>query len=596
MTTVVPVARRMSPPRHELDSLRTPLGDGERQLLEILDTKLPASWDIYVQPHLNGCRPDLVVLDRRHGVALLEVKEWKSVDAVAVATALGRLRLYEQEIQELYCPALGIHAGAIAHVSARLVLMNISRDRLRRMAPELCSEAIVCGDELVLKRLVPVAFRTRCDLSDDALADLRSWLDEPRCAREQRYPLFRELSAKQRAIIGEGAGSSGQRRIRGSAGAGKSLVLAARAAHLAKFEARRGLVTSYNLTLLHYLRDLAVRYPIPERNSLVNEFVTWMHFHGWCKRICIQAGLGAEYAALWNRPDREQTLAEAVPALTRRALEINNPRYDFILVDEGQDWQLEWWKTLQAALRPGGEMMLVADRTQDIYGTGKKWTDDAMTGAGFRGAWTSLDQSYRLPPSLVPTIREFASEYIRDDIHLPEPAAQAALMECERRWHDVERGREAASCADAVAALHRGDFLRARTSPPDIVLLVQSGKVGEECVSALHARGYKVCHTFGPDSRSNKRLKHAFFRGDARLKATTVQSFKGFENPVVVVVITRAASEHDFRGIYAALTRVKHDPAGSALVVINSAPALREFGARFRPTDDRGVPPLPEGP
>lgn len=570
--------RRMSPPRHELDALRTPLREGERRILDLLDAKLPPAWDIYIQPHLNGCRPDFVLLSQACGVALLEVKEWASIDPIALATALDRLRLYESEIEELYCPALSARVGSLANVSARLVLTSITRSRLDAAAPALSTEQIVCGDELKMKRLVPVAFREPCHLDAEAMADLRSWLDEPRCAREQRMPLFRELSVKQRALVGDPTAASRLRRIKGSAGAGKSLVLAARAAHLAKFEGKRGLVTSFNVTLLHYLRDLAVRYPVPERNALVNEYVTWIHFHAWCKRICIEAGLGDRYRALFTAAPLERVMSDLLPELTIEALVIRNPRYDFILVDEGQDWQLGWWKTLQCALADGGEMMLVADRTQDVYGNRKKWTDEAMSGAGFRGAWTSLDESYRLPAPLLPRLQTFATSFIRDDVHLPS-APQLELQRFATEWINVEKGSEGEACLAAARRLQSGQMLGDRVAPPDIVLLVQTREAGTACVEALQRGGYSVCHTFARDGRAERRLKHAFFRGDARIKATTYQSYKGFENSAVIVVVTRAEAEYDFRGIYAALTRVKRDAAGSALIVINSADALRAYGA-----------------
>ena len=118
-------------------------------------------------------------------------------------------------------------------------------------------------------------------------------------------------------------------------------------------------------------------------------------------------------------------------------------------------------------------------------------------------------------------------------------------------------------------------------SPPDIILLVHNRSVGSKCVAELNQRGYNVCHTFSADSRAAKRLKQAFFRGDARVKATTYNSFKGFENSIVVVVITSASYERDLRGIYAALTRVKRDPRGSALIVVNSADELRDYGSSW---------------
>ncbi|MEO8218139.1 MAG: hypothetical protein ABI718_13755, partial [Acidobacteriota bacterium] len=546
----------------------------------LLDAALPEDWEIYVQPHLNGCRPDFVLLSSLRGVAVIEVKDVSKPDEAFFRRAIGTLRIYESEIEEIYCPTIEQRAGkVIASRSARLVLTNVNRHDLNAATSPGLRRRMVAADELhEITRLVPGVLSVPQEMASDVVADLRSWLDEPRCSREQRHPLFRELNAKQRTLVGQGPGSPGQRRVRGSAGSGKSLVLAARAAHLAKYEGKRGLVTSFNLTLLHYLRDLAVRYPVPERNALVNEFVTWLHFHAWCKRICFEAGMSDQYAALWRgltTENRSSPLDSALPALTREALKISNPQYDFIMVDEGQDWQPDWWRTVQDSLRPGGEIMLVADRTQNLYGRRAKWTDSSMAGAGFRGNWTTLETSYRLPSTVIPKVRYFASRFIRTGINLPEVDPQATLVPCVVEWTNVRRGEEAGRCAEAVARLHRGDVIGERVSPPDIVLLVQDRKTGEKCVAELGRRGYKVCHTFSEFPDEQKRLKNAFFRGDARVKATTYQSFKGFENSLVVVVVTSASLERDLRGVYVALTRVRQDAAGSALMVINSTPELR---------------------
>ena len=73
------------------------------------------------------------------------------------------------------------------------------------------------------------------------------------------------------------------------------------------------------------------------------------------------------------------------------------PRYDAILVDEGQDFRPSWWQTLRLALKADGEMILVADKTQNIYATAAAWTEDTMANAGFRGPWVGAED--QLPPS-----------------------------------------------------------------------------------------------------------------------------------------------------------------------------------------------------
>lgn len=52
--------RFVSPPTDQLDKLRQPLTKGERIVFDFFHAHLPADWEIYVQPHLNGLRPDFV--------------------------------------------------------------------------------------------------------------------------------------------------------------------------------------------------------------------------------------------------------------------------------------------------------------------------------------------------------------------------------------------------------------------------------------------------------------------------------------------------------------------------------------------------------
>ena len=81
------------------------------------------------------------------------------------------------------------------------------------------------------------------------------WLKEPSISAEQREPL--KLNSQQEKFVNTRT-NSGYRRIKGSAGSGKTVVLAAKAAKL--FEGKKVLVITFNITLLHYIQDLAVRW------------------------------------------------------------------------------------------------------------------------------------------------------------------------------------------------------------------------------------------------------------------------------------------------------------------------------------------------
>ena len=122
--------RFVSPPREELGRLRQPLTPGERLVFDFFDRNLALEWEIYIQPHLNGLRPDFVLLNRNVGIAVFEVKDW-DLDAmdyrVECKNGFGptlsarkdgisfsresdnpvkKISQYKDEIFNLYCPRL----------------------------------------------------------------------------------------------------------------------------------------------------------------------------------------------------------------------------------------------------------------------------------------------------------------------------------------------------------------------------------------------------------------------------------------------------------------------------------------------------------
>ncbi|PWZ64611.1 DNA helicase, partial [Staphylococcus pseudintermedius] len=64
--------RIIHPPRSEHGSLRQPLTAGEMSVFALLDASLEPDWEIYLQPHLNGLRPDFVILNPKVGICVIE--------------------------------------------------------------------------------------------------------------------------------------------------------------------------------------------------------------------------------------------------------------------------------------------------------------------------------------------------------------------------------------------------------------------------------------------------------------------------------------------------------------------------------------------
>lgn len=252
------MARVICPPRSDLHLLRTPLTAGELRVLDFFDEYLPDGWEIYIQPHLNGLRPDFVLLHPHAGIAVFEVKDW-DLDAMTYFLRqeedspslwcrdtggknfrqkdepTAKVVRYKREIMNLYCPRLGIRAGEAPQIKSTVTagvlvptattgriqgLLHPIREHLGLLGgsepyhPLAGGDALDAGD---LGTVFPWGRRTTSKWMTPELArDLRAWLVEPDAAAAQRDPL--PLNPRQRELATSRT-ATGYRRVRGPAGA-----------------------------------------------------------------------------------------------------------------------------------------------------------------------------------------------------------------------------------------------------------------------------------------------------------------------------------------------------------------------------------------
>ncbi|MBR6468221.1 MAG: hypothetical protein IKT16_08695, partial [Desulfovibrio sp.] len=585
---------------------RADLAPEEEASLAFFASALPQDWEIYVRPHLNGLAPDFVLLSPAGGLAVIEVRAWtdgflaQCRDEALLREPFARLRLAKEEIFEIYCPRPGLAAG-LAH---RKIASAYSAIRCGLICPQanlghLCARfapgpgrgqfisarewnagwlALAGQGELASCQtgwLLPNRGRRNPFMRPEYAADVRCWLmGEARPRRPEGAPV---LDARQKAIASSRT-ATGYRRIRGPAGSGKTLVLCRRAALLAG-QGKEVLFLTFNVTLVNYIRRL-VQLSLPDPAAM--DRVVVLSFHALCKRLCLQAGLDAQYQALWPRLGARRALEEGLPALAREAAALPSaPRYDAVIVDEGQDFLPAWWNVARALARSGGEKLLAADRAQDVYGKTGSWTEAAMADAGFSGPWAELAHSHRLPAPVDRMARNFAARFLPKDMYQPPQRRELTLGDaaCTMRWIQCRPETFADACCDALLELIYDPALP-REEP--LVFLCQSTEAGQAVVQRLEAMHVSCQHTFGADEAERRQQKMSFSAspgGPARVRATTVYSFKGWEAPRLVLGIGRFGSARDRIAVYAGLTRVKDSPQGSTLSVVCAVPALEDFGA-----------------
>lgn len=201
-----------------------------------------------------------------------------------------------------------------------------------------------------------------------------------------------------------------------------------------------------------------------------------------------------------------------------------------------------------------------------------------MRGCGFTGVWSELHGSYRLPKPVIPFVTRFAEDFLRGEVDLPTAVQiELEIDECDLRWIHVEHGEsEANVCLIELERIMR--TLPQNTAIADLAFICSSEKIGRQVVEMLQNKNIRVVHTFNKDPWVSRRQKRAFFQGDARVKATTIHSYKGWEGKLLVVFIGSVGDPEDKAMLYTAMTRIRKDQQQCALTVVSTCSELKAFG------------------
>ena len=78
--------------------------------------------------------------------------------------------------------------------------------------------------------------------------------------------------------------------------------------------------------------------------------------------------------------------------------------------------------------------------------------------------------------------------------------------------------------------------------------------------------------------RESRRKKMAFYMGNARIKGTTLHSFKGWESRALIIFIGQSLDKKSSALIYTGLTRLKRHEDGSYLTIVSCADELMPYG------------------
>jgi hypothetical protein len=429
------------PSLENIERLKVSPTPGEMALATFLAQRLSDEYEIFFHPFLNGDMPDIILMRRGAGVAIVEVKDWKLSSYIVDDKNQWRERAGNHVIRSPFRQAFGyksnmfnLHINGLAEKNALnnnfygiikpfVYFHESTKDDANELYHPAESSLRQARDELnqsfrnheiphaaYEKRLGYIDQKFRQISRDKGMSIFPNDLSKITNCLKQNHVLFTDqihdeflrylkppyhverqgknidYDARQLKLSQSAPGFA---KIKGVAGCGKTTVLAKRAVNAHKRHNDKVIVFTYNKTLRNYIRD---------KISEVREDFSWgafgiTNYHAFIAQEMNHCGM--EMAP----PDDRRAASQYFDKLFSdedlfEDFERQLYRYRTILLDEVQDYRPEWIKIIRKYfLSDDGEMVLFGDEGQNIYERNIGMTNSAIV-QGF-GRWERLKKSYR---------------------------------------------------------------------------------------------------------------------------------------------------------------------------------------------------------
>lgn len=542
---------------------------GERRFAHRLETLLEADYlcwyDVPVGTKYQ--HPDFLVLHPRRGLLVLEVKDWtreyiQQINPVSVTLltptgpkevgnpleqarqyAFGVKNALERDSQ-LIAPTGHAHCGKlICPYGFGVVLSAITRKQFddTDLGDVLPSHLVICKDEII-EGAEAEEFQQR--LWGMFTVEFLHTLTLPQVERI-RWHLFPELRISQGSLFekaetgakDESIGDTllrvmdlqqeqlarslgdGHRVIHGVAGSGKTLILGFRCEQLAKTLDKPILILCYNVVLAAKLEQLMAARGLAEQ-------VVVRNFHRWCIDQITHYHV--------PKPLEGDGFFERLVATVSSAVErgqIPRAQYGAVLIDEGHDFEPDWFKLVTQMIDPASNsLLLLYDDAQSIYGK-KRPGNFSFKSVGIQaqGRTTILRVNYRNTNEILDCAYSFAREILtpvdaeEDGVPLvkPEMAGRHGAKPQFVRLGSLKA--EAKHIAEQLSWLHQ------QTTPwNQMAILYKAGFIAAEITQTLDLM--KIPY----DWLSDRNAKRFDSLRDS-VKIMTLHSSKGLEFPIVAI-------------------------------------------------------------
>ncbi|ACE61499.1 NERD domain-containing protein [Actinobacillus pleuropneumoniae] len=555
---------------------------GEMALINFLEYTLNDEYEIYYQPYLNGKNPDIILMRKGGGVLIIEVKDWNLVhyyidkdgkwrlkdNNAFIPSPFDQVQIYKEKLHNLSYRFLYenmLNKNVYGVIRMAVYFHNENREQVQRFIKdqEINKYLWVIGrnnlNEEFWKNLLSSTYISKKSkyFNDELYKSIKRYLKptfhQSEISQEVSYTKEQEL-----LTISE---NGKRQKIKGSAGSGKTLVLAKRAVNAHMRTHKKILILTFNISLVNYIHDQISK--VRENFAWKNFYIT--NYHSFFREYADEYGIDITSHADFDDKDFFSSKKNSIR------------KFDVIFIDEIQDYKQEWLDLIiNYFSHKDTEIVVFGDEKQNIYDRELDENKEIKT-TGISGQWNrSLKKSFRFKHDIGYLAIEFQKEFLGNKYGLDEMLLAQQEFDFDPsiiEYHEIDElvkikdfvfdfikkydihSNDIAILGDQIGMLRELDFTIRSEYQEETIITFETKEEYEE----LKKKGLLETRDKIDEIRRSK--KSGFWLNAGMMKLSTVHSFKGWEIHTLFLLIDDKSTNEL---VYTGITRARQN-----LVIIN---------------------------
>lgn len=353
------------------------------------------------------------------------------------------------------------------------------------------------------------------------------------------------------------------KKIQGNTGSGKTFILSKKAINLNEVNKQEVLIITFNITLINKIKQYLYYHSKSKDIYMFKVF----HFHGFLKVLATELGIDTSIYYIKSSSIHTATRNIILDCIKKIKENNNYTKYKNILLDEVQDFSKEWIDFIKEYIfNKDGNLTLFADPKQNLYS--KLQSKEKRVYTGIQGKWNILSINYRNHTKIIKFLRLFQKEFFEKEYHMDKYSLDinGNLFDESSIYMFNSNEINFQKIQSKIKELVKNNI-----ALDDITILAQNNKDVERLSKYLEIN-LKLPITY---TQNNKYSKLLFKPLSDTLKITTIQSFKGYESEVIIILL--GDTWFNKYAIYTALSR-----ANKMLIIFNQSKIFYDFLVKIK--------------